>query len=503
MILAVLILVAGIVPGVAVMVSPIQPEPYSPGAPPALEGPTAPNELLREVRSISLGEDAGGEDVAVDAQGRLYTGTASGRIQRIELLNPRKMRVETFANTGGRPLGLHFDPLGNLLVADSYKGLLSVSPTGEITTLSTGAGDMAFKFTDDVDVSPDGYVYFSDASSKFSQPQYVQDFMEARPHGRLLRLEPASGITDVIQDDLYFANGVAVAADGSYVLVVETPRYRVRRVWVKGTKAGTTDTFIEHLPGFPDGISRGEDGLFWLAVHSPRQTMVDVLLHPRPVLKRLLAWAPAPGGDPGAAARRHAVSRHPGRPRHRRLRPAVRTREARLRRVVLTLCVALVLAATRYVQQRFPPPAPQGPGPSPGHTFQARALRVIDGDTIVLTDQRRVRYIGIDAPEKAREGKPSECLADTATQINRTLVQGRTLTLTVGTETHDRYGRLLAYVAIDDGGTSLMVNEELVRRGLAEPLTIAPNDRYADRFEAAWREARQNKAGLWGDGACH
>lgn len=67
-------------------------------------------------------------------------------------------------------------------------------------------------------------------------------------------------------DGLYFANGVAVSPDQSFVLVAEMVRYRVRRYWLDGLERGTVDTFVENLPGFPDNIRSNGKGTFWIGL---------------------------------------------------------------------------------------------------------------------------------------------------------------------------------------------------------------------------------------------
>ncbi len=141
--------------------------------------------------------------------------------------------------------------------------------------------------------------------------------------------------------------------------------------------------------------------------------------------------------------------------------------------------------------------AGRGHGTPSRGPVSARVLRVVDGDTIEVrlaggrTD--RVRYIGMDTPESVKPGVPVQCFAERASHFNERLVAGRTVTLRVGVEPRDRYGRLLAYVYA--GPT--FVNAELVRRGYARTLTIAPNDAYARRFAALERQARDARRGLW------
>ena len=137
----------------------------------------------------------------------------------------------------------------------------------------------------------DGKIYFSDASSKFGPGQYLYDMLEARPHGRLLRYDPATAKVDVLLDSLYFANGVALSQNEDFVLVNETYRHRVTRYWLAGPKAGTSDTFVDNLPGYPDNISSNRRGTFWLALFTVRNDMADWLA-PRPSIKQVLSKLP-------------------------------------------------------------------------------------------------------------------------------------------------------------------------------------------------------------------
>lgn len=270
--------------------APIDPAPYRPAPGRPLAGALAPNHDLRAAELLAVGEVHGPEDVAVDADGRIYAGTEDGRIVRLVPAGGGH-RAETFAETGGRPLGLHFDAAGNLLVADARRGLLRIDAEGRVETLVTGSAGLPFGFTDDLDVAADGRIYFSDASSRFGPDEYLEDVLEARPHGRLLRHDPATGRTEVLLDGLYFANGVALSENEDFVLVNETYRYRITRYWLAGPRAGTSEVFLDRLPGFPDGVSANRRGTFWVALFTVRNPTLD-RLHPRPFLKGLLSKLP-------------------------------------------------------------------------------------------------------------------------------------------------------------------------------------------------------------------
>jgi sugar lactone lactonase YvrE len=225
--------------------------------------------------------------VALDSQGRVYGGTQDGKI--IRFMPDGKLDV--FAETFGRPLGMQFDKSENLIVCDADKGLLSINPQGNITVLATSANNVPFKFTDALDIASDGTIYFTDASLKYGQTEYLHDLLESKPHGRLLSYNPATAEIKVLLSDLYFANGVALSQQEDFLLVNETYRYRIVRYWLKGPKAGTQDIFIDNLPGFPDNISSNGNGTFWLALFTVRNDVLDSL-HAFPFLKAQMSKLP-------------------------------------------------------------------------------------------------------------------------------------------------------------------------------------------------------------------
>ena len=283
----IVLLLAGAALYLALKTSPIDPLAWDAPAAPQMTGVLEPNDTLMKAELLGQGQLHGPEDTAVDSQGRVYAGLADGRVVRLEASG----KVETFVDTGGRPLGMDFDAAGNLILADAWKGLLRIDPQGKVETLATEADGVPFAFTDDLDIASDGRIYFSDASSKFHQPDYILDLLEARPHGRLLRYDPSTGKTEVLLKDLYFANGVALSANEDFVLVNETYRYRITRSWLKGEKAGQHEVFIDNLPGLPDNLQGDRKGTFWVALPTPRKADAD-FLHRHPWLKAQLAKLP-------------------------------------------------------------------------------------------------------------------------------------------------------------------------------------------------------------------
>ena len=125
----------------------------------------------------------------------------------------------------------------------------------------------------------------------------------------------------------------------------------------------------------------------------------------------------------------------------------------------------------------------------------SRVKRVIDGDTIVLSDNQRVRYIGINTPETKHPSKAAELFGREAYKFNKKLVEGKKVRLEFDAEKYDRYDRLLAYVYLEDG---TFVNAEIIKQGYAYIYTVPPNVKYADLFLKLQQQAREKDRGLWG-----
>jgi sugar lactone lactonase YvrE len=221
---------------------------------------------------------AGAEDVAVATdgpdEGAVFTGTDDGAIHRI---SPDGRRVEQVARTGGRPLGIEFRPDWRLLVCDARRGVLVVDPSnGAVQTLVAEVDGRPMRFCNNAAVARDGAVYFSDTSTVHGIDAWRAEMVEVTRTGRLLR-RSADGAVEILLDGLAFANGVALAGDESFVAVAETAARTVVRHWLTGPAAGTRDFLVEDLPGYPDNISRGSDGLIWVTIASPRDPVVERL----------------------------------------------------------------------------------------------------------------------------------------------------------------------------------------------------------------------------------
>jgi sugar lactone lactonase YvrE len=286
--LVIVVLVLAAVVYLLVAPVPIAPAAWTPPVAPTLTGQYEQNNRLAHTDRLSLGDGRSPEDVAIDSGGRIYGGFDDGRIVQIQ---PDGTQPHVFANTQGRPLGLAFDPAGNLIVADAIKGLLAIDKSGTIKVLATEVDGAKFGCLNDLDVAVDGTIYFTEASRKFPMSQFANDILEHQPNGRFLAYDPKTQKTRTIVDGIYFANGVAVSPDQSFVLVNETGLYRVLKIWLTGPKQGQRDVFIDNLPGFPDGISSNGKGKFWLALVTPRDAVFDKIL-PYPFARKIVYRLP-------------------------------------------------------------------------------------------------------------------------------------------------------------------------------------------------------------------
>ena len=207
-------------------------------------------------------------------EGSVFTGTEDGAIWRV---SADGAKVDRVADTGGRPLGIEVDLDGRLLVCDAHRGLLRVDTrAGGVEPVADSVDGVRMVFCNNAAIAGDGVVWFSDSSTKYAVEDWKADFVQNTRTGRLLRRATDGTVTTVL-DGLAFANGVALAQDESYVAVAETAARTVVRHWLTGPKAGTRDLLAEGLPGYPDNIARGSDGLVWVTLASPVDPLVERL----------------------------------------------------------------------------------------------------------------------------------------------------------------------------------------------------------------------------------
>ncbi|KAK0603943.1 hypothetical protein LWI29_010448 [Acer saccharum] len=250
--------------------------------------PARNERMLRGSEMVGTGVLKAPEDVVYDSEsGVVYTGCEDGWVRRVTVSeSAADSVVEDLVNTGGRPLGL---AIGNneIIVADAYKGLLSI--TGNSTLLLTDEADgRKFKLTDAVDIAEDGIIYFTDASYKYNMKDFLFDVLEGKPHGRFMSFDPKTKTTRVLVSDIYFANGVAVSPDQTYVVFCESIMRRCKKYYIKGEKSGRVDKFINDLPGLADNIHYDGQGLYWIAINMEITKVWDLAFR-YPFIRKIIA----------------------------------------------------------------------------------------------------------------------------------------------------------------------------------------------------------------------
>lgn len=277
----------------------------------------------------------GPESLAFDSAGLgPYTGIADGRIVRwdgpsvgwttfatlysegTEICKPQNPPVANLSNEHicGRPLGIHFmQHTGELYIADAYHGLRVVGPNGGVAKLIVGEAEgVPFHFVNDVEISSDGLVYFSESSANYRRRQFFLAALSGDDSGRIVSYNPLNNEVKVLYKGIQFPNGLALSKDESFLVVSETTTCRLSRYWLKGEKAGTLETFAQ-LPGPPDNVRANQAGEFWVALHC-RQTLPVWMIFSRPWTRNAVMKLPIPmkhiysffrGGKPQAIIARY------------------------------------------------------------------------------------------------------------------------------------------------------------------------------------------------------
>jgi sugar lactone lactonase YvrE len=284
---------------------PVSPVAWQTDISPGYTGVHASNTRLTALRRIELGGHEGPEHVAVAPDGLLYAAVAGGRVLRMAL---NGTGLVVFAKTGGRVLGFDFDSAGRIIAADAVRGLLSIDGEGSVRVLVDEINGQPLLYADAVAVAPDGKIYFTDASQRFSPREWggtfeacVLDLLENSATGRVLMFDPSTGAVELVAAGLSFPNGIVMTHDGEDLLVAETGRYRIWRIAAharnldlqRGANSNQPHArlILDNLPGFPDNLMRGLEGRIWLGLVKPRTAALDALAS-YPSLRKVAARLP-------------------------------------------------------------------------------------------------------------------------------------------------------------------------------------------------------------------
>ncbi|MCO5072267.1 MAG: SMP-30/gluconolactonase/LRE family protein [Rhizobiaceae bacterium] len=261
---------------------------------PGAATPYAMNQGLAGVSAIGLRQLEGPEDVILDEDDHLYTGTRHGDIVRF--LAPDYSRQEIVAHIGGHPLGMAIDRDGSIVACVAGMGLYRTTRDGEVTCLTNETNrsrfsiidDSKIKMADDLDIAPDGRIFFTDPSVRYELSDWLNEALEMRGNGRLICFDPRDGSTRTVARNLIFPNGVCMTNDGQSLLLASTWACRILRYWYDGPKIGQIEVVIENLPGYPDNINRASDGTFWCALVGMRSPAFDLMLEMPKVRERMI-----------------------------------------------------------------------------------------------------------------------------------------------------------------------------------------------------------------------
>ncbi|MDH3687826.1 MAG: hypothetical protein OEP95_16460 [Myxococcales bacterium] len=284
--------------------SPIDSHAFVPGT---LDPAFDPNTVLADgCERISEGEVVHSDKLLVDESGRIFAGDETGRIHVLTPDGSGKYTRAVFAEPGGHPFELVSDGRGGLIGADHDGSHFHVDAAGQVERFDTLVGYE--HGTAGVAVSRAGVLYYGAHPEGLlaGDPTGFMEMLAAHQASELRSFDPATRVETTLATGLFRPVGVELSKDEDFVLVAEFFAYRVTRHWLAGPRAGTTDRFLDRLPGFVDGIGSNGHGTFYVSMPAYAPPFL-ASLHARPfwkeqlakVLPTLLRLGAGPQGGPG------------------------------------------------------------------------------------------------------------------------------------------------------------------------------------------------------------
>ena len=276
----------------------IHPETWQPPIKPEFKGDLRLNEKLVDISKIDLGDWNGPEEFAFDTAGNIYCGVHKGEkdfSQGAILKISPKGNVEEFLKTDSWVTGMQFDHHGHLIAMMNGVGLISIDQEKKIEVLVKEDEDgRPILMGSGLTIAKDGKIYFANLSSETtSSAKYINKlFLELKPTGGVYCYDPQTKITQTISSGNYFANGIELSADETFLLLSETSKYRILKYWLKGEKTGTFEIFLDNLAGFPNNISRRDNGNFWVGFTTKRNDKLDKI-HSKKGMKKFVYGLPS------------------------------------------------------------------------------------------------------------------------------------------------------------------------------------------------------------------
>lgn len=252
------------------------------------------NGALDSVTLLDLGGYSHPETVLV-RDGWIYISVKDGVLLR---MREDGSELTKLLDTGGCLLGFDFDAEAKLIVADcDYHGTGAVlrvtdDGSGSHEVLMSRETGMELYYPNGFAIGSDGTIYLTDSSSAFPPAKYdgssslaaANEGMMHSCTGRVIVRDPDTGEASVLADGLAFANGLALSADERSLYVCETYAYAVDRI---DLETGELHPFLTNLPGFPDNLTRGLDGRYWVGFNGERSDALDAISD-KPFLRKCI-----------------------------------------------------------------------------------------------------------------------------------------------------------------------------------------------------------------------
>lgn len=276
----------------------IQPEVWNPPTKPEFKGTLSLNDKLTNISKIELLGWNGAEEFTADKEGNIYCGVHKGKddfSQGAILKITPKGEIEEYLKTEAWVTGMEFGKNGDLFALMNGVGLIRIDHNRKIHYLVTKDPDnRPILMGSGLKIASDGKIYFANLSSEqMTSPKYINKLiLELKPTGGVYCYDPETKLTKTISSGNYFANGLALSRDESFLLLSETSKYRVLKYWLKGEKTGSFEIFMDNLAGFPNNISRRSNGNFWLGFTTKRSDQLDKI-HAKKGMKKLVYGLPS------------------------------------------------------------------------------------------------------------------------------------------------------------------------------------------------------------------
>jgi hypothetical protein len=248
---------------------------WNPAKAPEMTGPYSLNQLLAGVERVAL-DNFIPIDISIDIEQQIYFLSGNGQILKTDFDGHHQQLVKTSLS---RPVAMGPGDSGEFFVLDARAGLVlcRLEPGSCENVLDQFWGERFRGLSALAQVGKEK-IYFTEAPSNDKHGLNGQGIYEDLGEGKLFVFDLQSASLTLVLDGLFGPKGLAVSEDGSFLLLSETYRYRVLKVWLDEDRIGKTEIILENLPSLPGDISRGDQGIFWLALPYRRHELIDVLV---------------------------------------------------------------------------------------------------------------------------------------------------------------------------------------------------------------------------------